>query len=1093
MPSRRTAPLLLAVLLLALSAACSGGRPPPEAEGTDASSAGALSGASRFSASTLTVYRVSPAGQRGAQVAHSTTAADGTFTVPVGISEGPFLIVLTGGSTVDEATGATVQLGSDELTVLVPRFQVGTKLERLLVSPISHFAAGLALREVQAGSADLPTADASAWYYLNSHFGGLDWRTVTPADLTATTSLQLDDSTKAGLVLAGLSQEALTLSKQTGLTPGGSLNALTLTSALYEDLVADGYFDGKGQGGQRLLLPAAGVLTPHQLDSQAVRFNLAAAIRAFLANERNTFRVSPADVQPLLTSLSRSSSSRLFREAGVEFDAQPPAVTVQVAYRDSSGAVVPATSSERPFVRGVVHLTVHAQDEAGVAALKVTQLGAALTPAPRGNTPAHYVGTWDTSLLADGELVFTVEAEDGRGNKGTTSVPVQVDNTPPSITRVQPAESVYSTLVRLEASAADSGSGVASFKATGLPGFADDADSPAFLAGQWPVPATQPEGPVLLTLSACDAVSNCASQAVTFTVDRSPPSVTLVSAPPRYTAAEQLDFTVEASDVASQVTAVRAQRVGSADVYTATAVPGSSGHRFSFSGLPLASGLNTLQVWAEDALHSTTPPEPLLVAVSRDNTGTRPGLAPVPSYRDERFLDVERTDDGTPVRPVAYSWPSSLTVTEVTSSVYKASTRLSWGASAPTGAELEGANPQNVPFIAYSASRDYPEAQAPITAATYSIQVFCPGCSFPTYTGSLVASPRSSATQPTYLLPLTQETVPALAQLPSSPARLTLAVTFTDSVGNPGTLTHSVEFHVVGPPLVVLEDNGFATRGDPNSEYAFAVSNGTYGAMWGGSAPLRLARYVVHNPAPVPVRLSLATTGDWAVTEDWRDAVAQPQALGFTADGFTFRRTYNWVAYEDGGALPPNTPAGERGNACGYGPGSLTPVHTAGSTVAFTCQDLTRPVSRDLPRSTAAGGPLTHAVYLPVASGYEATPAPSTGGTYEVPAQGQLVVFLVRTRGPSRALPFLDLANSRGSRIQLWHYDYWVPIGSELQRCTIQGWPAWCVEKTAFRYSTELISARRETTGSFRISSTAVGAEPRLFLEERFDRQVEPF
>ncbi|MFY0584376.1 hypothetical protein ACN28S_67740 [Cystobacter fuscus] len=83
----------------------------------------------------------------------------------------------------------------------------------------------------------------------------------------------MDDTTRAGLILAGFSQQALTLSKQTGLTAGGSLNTLTLTSALYEDTVADGYFDGKGQGGQRLLLPAAGVLNPHQLDGLAVRFH----------------------------------------------------------------------------------------------------------------------------------------------------------------------------------------------------------------------------------------------------------------------------------------------------------------------------------------------------------------------------------------------------------------------------------------------------------------------------------------------------------------------------------------------------------------------------------------------------------------------------------------------------------------------------------------------------------------------------------------------------------------------------------------------------------------------------------------------------
>ncbi|MFY0584375.1 hypothetical protein ACN28S_67735 [Cystobacter fuscus] len=161
MPHRRLA-ALLAVVLLALAPACSGGRPSPEAEGADASSAGSLSGSSHLSGATVTLYRVAQGGQRGAQVARATTAEDGSFTLAAGISEGPFLVVLTGGSTVDTASGATVQLGSDEQTALVPRFAVGTRLEKVRVSPISHFAAGLALREVQASAANLEAADASA-------------------------------------------------------------------------------------------------------------------------------------------------------------------------------------------------------------------------------------------------------------------------------------------------------------------------------------------------------------------------------------------------------------------------------------------------------------------------------------------------------------------------------------------------------------------------------------------------------------------------------------------------------------------------------------------------------------------------------------------------------------------------------------------------------------------------------------------------------------------------------------------------------------------------------------------------------------------
>ncbi|MFY0584377.1 hypothetical protein ACN28S_67745 [Cystobacter fuscus] len=243
-----------------------------------------------------------------------------------------------------------------------------------------------------------------------------------------------------------------------------------------------------------------------------------------------------------------------------------------------------------------------------------------------------------------------MEAEDGRGNKGTTTVPVLVDNTPPPLRACSPPSPstppscAWRPPPRTRAAAL-------LLQASGLPGFSDDADSPSFLAGQWPVPASQPEGPVRLILSACDAVSNCASRSPHLHRGQDSPSVALVSSPPRYTAAEKVDFTVEASDVASRVTAVRPSAWSNSGTFTANAVPGSSGRRFAFTGVPLSPGLNSFQVWAEDALHSATTSEPLLVTVSRDNTGTRPGLTPVPGYRDERFLDVERSTDDTPAAP----------------------------------------------------------------------------------------------------------------------------------------------------------------------------------------------------------------------------------------------------------------------------------------------------------------------------------------------------------------------------------------------------------------------------------------------------------
>ncbi|WP_309888085.1 hypothetical protein [Archangium sp.] len=1059
-------PSLLVFLLTTVG--CWESRPtlgPPGAE-----AGGVLSGLvikGRVSGATVNVYRLTGT-ERGAQVATTTTDTEGAFFVGVGASEGPFLVVATGGSFVDEASGATIRLNSDELTALVPFFPVGTHAKGLVLTPVSHLAAGLALRQVRLGTADLGSAHDEAWLLLNAHFGGLDWRRTVPTDVTASTSSQLDAGARAGLILAGLSQQAYTAAEQAGLTPGGSVNALSLTTTLYEDLTADGYLDGLGEGGTRLLLPSTGVLLPYPLDGQTVRFTLATAIHRFLSNPRCAYRVTPADVEPLMRDLSRGSS-RLFRDAGGDFDTTPPAVSVRARYRASDGSLVDASAVGTPFVRGLITLEVDAADDSTVRSLSVTQQGAALTPAPRGNTVDHFVGTWDASLAADGELVFNVVAVDGRGNSGETLFRVRVDNTPPALDVTQPVPTSYSISVRVDASALDPSSGVASFQLSGLEGFMDDADAVAAVRGTWTFP-TSPllsDGPVTFTLTACDAVTNCASRTVTFHVDRTPPVVTLWEAPPRYTKATTTSFTVQAHDVGATVSAVKARVLESTTEYMASEQAGPAGERlFRFDNLPLVNGLNTFQVWAEDSSGNSGFLSAVLVKVALDNIAPEPRADRIASYRDERGMGFAKNADGSPVLPVQYSWPTGVTAVPAEPDVYKARTRLSHGPTTPSGAELEGGNAYNVPFLMFSASRDE-EKEAPIVKATYSIQVGCLGCSFPTYAGNLISSPKSDTATAVYYLPLTSETVPALANLPSSPARLTYTVTFADSLGNDSHTTTDIHFHVIGPPVSVAEDTGYATRADPQSEYHYTLGSGRYGGMWGGTGSLRVLRYVIHNPAPEPVHLGVSLSNTWwEIREDWDDIITPPTASTYTADGFSFQRTYGWVASFYMNAATYNYP-------CGGPAGSSAtqyPRHLNGATSQFTCANLPVPGTRTLPEGQAASGGLNHAGLVGTS---ETTPASTWALGYMVPAQGQLALYVTRPRvPPPNAYVFHDLGNGRGTRIQVWNQDFWqwtntaYPCGPSTNTASV-----FCAPYEARRLTTELTTARQSFSATLKLTT----------------------
>ena len=1057
--------LLLSLLTLLLTAAgCWESRPTVGPPGADAG--GTLSGLvikGRVSGATVNVFRLTGA-ERGAQVATTTTDTNGAFSVGVGASEGPFLVVTTGGTFVDEASGAIIRLNADELTALVPTFPVGTHVEGLLVTPISHLAAGFALRQVRMGTAEPGAASDEAWLLLNAHFGGLDWRHTVPTDVTVSTASQLDEGARAGLILAGLSQEAYTAAEQAGLTPGGSINALSLTTTLYEDLTADGYFDGVGEGGARLVL-LPGVLMPYPLDGQTARFTLATAIQTFLSNPRCTYRVTPADVEPLVRDLSRGSSPRLFREAGGDFDTTPPSVSIRAKYRATDGGLVDASPPDVPFVRGLITLEVDAADDSTVRSLSVTQQGAALTSAPLGNTVNHFVGTWDASLAVDGELLFNVVSEDGRGNSGETLFKVRVDNTPPGIDVTWPIATSYSSIVRVESSALDPGSGVASFHASGLEGFTDDSDAVSTLRGSWTLPPAPllPDGPVTLTLTACDAVTNCASRDVTFLVDRTPPVVTLWEAPARYTQAATTSFTVQAHDAGASVSTVRARMLGATAEYVAREQAGPVGERlFRFDNLPLADGLNILQVWAEDTTGNSGFLDALLVKVAVDNAGPRPYVVGFASYRDERGMGFATNADDSPVSPLQYTWPVDVDAIPVEADVYKAITRLSHGPTVPSGASLEGENPYNVPFLMFSASRDE-EKEAPIAQATYSIQVGCPGgCSFPTYTGSLIPSPRSTTVEAVYDLPLTTETVAALSSLPSSPARLDITVAFADSLGNTLATSKTLQFHVIGAPVSVVEDTGYASRSDPLSEYHYTVASGRYGGMWGGTGSLRVVRYVIHNPALEPIHLgvSLSSTG-WVISEDWDDVIASPVESIYTADGFGFQRTYNWVSTDYTGAERYDYPCGGRAGIYA----SQYARHLSGAESQFTCASLPVPTTRALPASQVASGNLSHTGLVGTA---ETTAASTWVLGYMVPARGQLVLYLMRPRVPAPSTyVFQDTGNGRGPRIQTWTQDFWQSAVGEVA-C---GSSLLCTPYSARRFTTELSTATRTFSATLKLTT----------------------
>jgi hypothetical protein len=688
-------------------------------------------------------------------------------------------------------------------------------------------------------------------------------REALPLSLTSSGSPTLRDAVYAALPDVALNQLARETSLSSGYEPGTAFTAMTLLRLLREDLLADGQFDGLGEEGRALAAPGQ---PSYALSANTTRADLAAALDRFITSPQQKLGLTRAamEAQGIYDALS-SDTSFLYPASPQPGpgDAQPPSISFSASYEDVLGAGQAPRLGR--YVHGLLSVTVAATDADGVAALAVRLNGALIPPAP-GSTTSRQHFVYQLQGQPDGALLFEATARDSAGN---TSAPQRLsllhDNSPPTLSTQRPLPgAVHGPAgVPVAAAAADSGSGVASLRLSGLGGFTDSDARPEVLAGTWENP---PEGPATLHLSACDLLSNCAATQVPFSVDRTAPVLTVVSTPAEYVNTPRVRFTVAAVDSGgSSVAAVRA----------------SNGSR-TFSGQPelglwaveveLAEGLNTFSFWAEDAVGNSSEADPANPRLSVVLDTRPPVLQPleVASFFSEEGMLFEEVQLGVPRVPAVYTFPAGATKRDAAKElVLKASTRLSYGTPAPSLSQLEQQNPAllNVPFLLFHL--DNSAGGAPLASLSYELActpaAACAGVS--AGQAPLLSEADSHGTG-RYLLPISQETVTHLGAL-AQEVSLTFTLRPTDTAGNSTLFTTTpVRFRLVAPRLSVSLDSNYHTTNDPRSTFPYTLSAAKYhelfdptGASNFPDGAVRLVRFRVYNPAPVPVGVSLGFDG----------------------------------------------------------------------------------------------------------------------------------------------------------------------------------------------------------------------------------------
>ena len=195
--------------------------------------------------STVTAYAVDvTTGSNVSMLGKATTDASGNFTLSIPAHRRPVCLVVTGGSFVSEADGATVG-APGSLRVLLPG--AATDISGISINPLTRFIRALTIGRLRAGNTTLRTALSSATATIESYYG----LSADPARLLPdyTAAGVGTDAGRLGLILGALINEDQHLCPG---KPGG------LVTALAADMT-NGVFNGRYQG---LPVPYCGGMLP---------------------------------------------------------------------------------------------------------------------------------------------------------------------------------------------------------------------------------------------------------------------------------------------------------------------------------------------------------------------------------------------------------------------------------------------------------------------------------------------------------------------------------------------------------------------------------------------------------------------------------------------------------------------------------------------------------------------------------------------------------------------------------------------------------------------------------------------------------------
>ncbi len=298
-----------------------------------------------ISGGTITAYAVTN-GTMGMQLASGTTDSQGHYTMSIGAYSGPVMLQMSGGTYVDEATGATVTMApGDVMTAVMTTLSTGTTVTDIQITPLTSMAQAMA-HNMSGGMTDVNMIAANT--AIGNYFMVNDILHTQPMNplVSGSSNTATQDMRNYGMAIAAMTQYA----KNMGMTsPSG------IVTSMMND-ASDGVMNGSMGGAQITMggmgggMMGGGTMMP----STAGTSGLATAMSQFIGSAMNQSGLTLSDMQTLMDHLSSSTGQFLGTGGVVTGGTGTGVVTGGTGTGTMMSGSISGTASNGPLAGGTV-------------------------------------------------------------------------------------------------------------------------------------------------------------------------------------------------------------------------------------------------------------------------------------------------------------------------------------------------------------------------------------------------------------------------------------------------------------------------------------------------------------------------------------------------------------------------------------------------------------------------------------------------------------------------------------------------------------------------------------------------------------------